>query len=485
MSSLDLQPAPSTSRRSFLKISALAWGGLVLGYYLKSGSKAIGQVEKPATESMEDSFSPSAFLRIAHDGSVTIYAARPEVGQGIKTSLPMVVAEELGVDWKKVTVISAPLDPAFGNQSAGGSTSTPTSYMPLRRVGATARMMLIQAAAKTWGVPESECFAEDGVVHHRDSGKTLTYGELTVAASKLPVPDEKSVQLKDPNEFKLLGSRIGGVDNPKVVTGQSLFGIDQKVPGMLYAVYAKCPVWGGTVVKANVDEIKALPGVKDAFVVEKGSKGLTGLVPGVAIVADSTWAAFSARKKLQVEWNEGAYADSSWSKFMAQAKEMAAGGVGEKTRVDGDAPGALASAAKTVEASYYHSFLSHTNLEPQNCTVSVQGDRVEIWVPSQRPDGALHMAADVLGIPAENIKVNITRIGGGFGRRLSSDCRGCGHLEKGRRPSQAHVDAGGRHAARSLPPGWIQRAEGRPRRSGEAHRVEQPLLPFWIQACGR
>ncbi len=422
---MSLPETELTSRRSFLKLSALAGGGLVLAYYLKSASSVRGQVAKPSADSMEGAFAPNAFVRIAPDGSVTIYSARPEIGQGIKTSLPMIVAEELDVDWKRVSVVSAPLDPAFGNQGAGGSTSTPQSYASLRRVGATARKMLIQAAAQTWGVPESECYAQDGVVRHRDTGRTLNYGDLVGAASKLPVPDEKTVQLKDPNEFKLLGSRIGGVDNPKVVTGQPLFGIDQKVPGMLYAVYVKCPVWGGKVVDANVDSVKSLPGIRDAFVLNRTvphHDDLTGLVPGVAILADSTWAAFSAREHLEVKWDEGPNAGTSWAGFKEAAGNMARNGTGMRTvRHDGDAAAALKNASKVVEADYSYAFLSHTDLEPQNTTISIDGDRAEVWSPTQSPGDTRRFVAQVLGVPPENVRVNITRIGGGFGRRLQPD----------------------------------------------------------------
>ena len=257
MSTLLSQPV---NRRSFFRVSGLAGGGLVLAYYLKSGSGAAGEVVKAASDTMEGSFSPSAFLRIGADGKVTIVSARSEMGQGISTSLPMIIAEELGVDWKNVKVVSAPLDPAaFGPQSAGGSMSTPNSYLPMRRIGATARLMMIRAAAKIWGVPESECIADTGLVRHRDSGKSLTFGELVATAAALPVPAEKDVQLKDPKDYKLLGSRVGGVDNPKIVTGQSLFGIDQKVPGMLYAVYQKCPVFSGKPISALRPGRRRLP----------------------------------------------------------------------------------------------------------------------------------------------------------------------------------------------------------------------------------
>jgi len=234
------------------------------------------------------------------------------------------------------------------------------------------------------------------------------------------VPHEKSVVLKDPQNFKLIGTRVGGVDNAKIVTGQSLFGIDQKVPGMLHAVIKKCPVFGGKVISANLDEVKALPGVRDVFVI-KGTNDLHGLMPGVAIVADSTWSAFSARRKLKVTWDEGPHASDSWAGFAAQARALAPQR-GEKTlRDDGDVEAALAGAAKTIEADYVYRFVSHATLEPQNCTALVQGDRAEIWAPTQNPARGQTLVADTLGLPAENIVIHVTRIGGGFGRRLSND----------------------------------------------------------------
>jgi len=412
-------------RRSFLKIATLAGGGLVLGYYtLRAAGAEAGQ---PDAAKANGEFIPNAFIRIAPDGKVTVYSARPEVGQGIKTSLPMVVAEELGADWRSVTVVSAPLDPVFGQQSAGGSTSTPNSYTAMRRMGATARTMLVEAAAQTWGVPASECTASDGMVKHAASGRTIKFGDLVEKASTLPVPDESSVKLKDPKDFTLLGSRIGGVDNPKVVTGQPLFGIDQKRPGMVFAVYQKAPVWGARPLSANLDDVKSLPGVRDAFIIDRTvpEGRLTGLVPGVAIVADSTWAAFSARKELQVQWEAGRFPKSSWDDFTRQAEEVAKAGAGapgvEEARRDGDIDKAFAGAAHVLEATYSYPFISHTNLEPQNCLAEVQVDGAEIWAPTQNPDAARKLAAQVLGIAPEKVKVNITRIGGGFGRKLDPD----------------------------------------------------------------
>ena len=422
-----MSAAPDTviDRRSFLKMAAMAGSGLVLGYYPNGARGA--EIARPDPEKVDGVFIPNAFIRIAPDGTVTVFSARPEVGQGIKTSLPMVVAEELGADWHKVTVVSAPLDSVFGPQSAGGSTSTPTSYTAMRRMGATARTLLIEAAAQAWAVPAGECVAADGSVRHVPSGRTVGFGELVVRASSLPVPDESSVRLKDPKDFTLLGSRVGGVDNPKLVKGEPLFGIDQKMPGMVFAVYEKAPVWGARPLSANLEQIKALPGVRDAFIIDRTvpEDRLTGLVPGVAIVASSTWAAFSARKQLKVQWQEGRFAMSSWDDFVQQASDIAKAAAGDprvtEARRDGDIVAAFDSAAKVVEAEYSYPFISHTNLEPQNCLAHVQGDKAEIWAPTQNPDPARKLAAQVLGTSPDNVRVNITRIGGGFGRRLDSD----------------------------------------------------------------
>jgi isoquinoline 1-oxidoreductase beta subunit len=412
-------------RRSFLKLATMAGGGLILGYYIRPAGGA--EIAKPDVEKVDGVFIPNAFIRIAPDGSITVFSARPEVGQGIKTSLPMIVAEELGADWKNVTVVSAALDPAFGPQFAGGSMSTAMSYTAMRKVGAAARAMLIEAAAETWGVPASECVADAGVVRHAPSGRSARFGDLVAKASTLPVPAADSVVLKDPKDFTLLGSRIGGVDNPRVVTGQPLFGIDQKRPGMVFAVYEKGPVWGARPLGANLDHVKTLPGVRDAFIIDRTvpEGQLTGLVPGVAIVADSTWAAFSARKELEVQWDAGRFPNSSWDDFARQARDLSNAPPGApnvtEARRDGDVDKAFSGASRVVEASYSYPFISHTNLEPQNCLVHVQGDRADIWAPTQNPDGARKLASQVLGIAPEKIQVTITRIGGGFGRRLDSD----------------------------------------------------------------
>ncbi len=408
-------------RRGFLRFSALAGGGLMLGLYLRTGGRGLANIINASADAAGE-FAPNAYLRISPQGVVTLISKVPECGQGIKTSLPMVIAEELSVDWKDVVIEVAEATAQYSNPwyGAGGSTSTPNHYDTFRHAGASARMMLVTAAAQTWKVPESECHADASAVHHKPSGRKLTYGELVATAAKLPVPDEKSVVLKDPKQFKLLGKRISGVDNPKLVTGQPLFGIDTKVPGMLYAVYEKCPAFGGQVASANLDAVKALPGVKDAFVIA-GTDEPNGLMPGVAIVADSTWAAFTARRALKVTWKEGANASESWEDFASRAEVAAARPGTIQLRKDGDVAAALNQAKTVVEATYTYPFISHANLEPQNCTAHYKDGELEIWAPTQNPGNGRELLSRVLGIPQEKIRIHVTRIGGGFGRRLFSD----------------------------------------------------------------
>jgi len=410
----------NSGRRDFFRKSALAGGGLVLGFYLNVADSATKRVAKPSTMSETGEFKPNAFIHIAPNGTVTLISKQPEIGQGIKTSLPMVIAEELEVNWKDVVIVQGDLDPIYGSQSAGGSRSTPTNYEEFHRLGATARTMLIQAAAETWKVPASELIARDSAVHHPASGRKLDYGQLVAKAATLPVPAPESVQLKDAKDYKLLGTRIGGVDNPGIVTGKPLFGIDVKLPGMLYAVYEKSPVFGGKVVSANLDKIKSLPGVRNAFVIRGGSD-LKGLLPGIAIVADSTWAAFSARKQLEVVWDEGQGADQSWAGFAAKANELSTQPGTDILRNDGDAKTALAAAEKTVEAAYSYPFISHASIEPQNCTAWYKDGAIEIWAPTQNPEAGQKVVTATLGIPKDKITLHITRSGGGFGRRLIPD----------------------------------------------------------------
>ena len=294
-----------------------------------------------------------------------MYSKNPEIGQGVKTSFPMIIAEELDADWAKVIVEQSKIDAAvYGRQFAGGSRSIPTNWEVLRRAGATARAMLVSAAAKEWGVAEAECTTQASTVIHKASNRKLGYGELATKAAALPVPDEKSLKLKDRKDFKLLGKRVTGVDNRLVVTGQPLFGIDQVVPGMQYAVFEKCPAVGGKVGEANLEEIKKLPGVTNAFIVA-GTGKPTEVMPGVAILATSTWAAMSARRQLKVSWDESAASKDSWKKAVGEAQQLAKQAGPESLRNTGDIDTALAG-AQSVEAFYTYPFVSHAPLEPQN-----------------------------------------------------------------------------------------------------------------------
>jgi isoquinoline 1-oxidoreductase beta subunit len=396
-------------RRGFLKVSALAGGGLLIGFRL-------GAVEAAGS----DGFAPNVFVRLTPDGVVTLISKNPEVGQGIKTTFPMILAEELDVDWKSIRIEQADSDEAkYGRQVAGGNTSVPQNWDDQRRAGAMARALLVQAAAQTWGVPVSECASQSGVVVHKASGRRLGYGELAGRAAALP-PPYPAPALKDPKDYNLIGQPMKNIDGPSIVRGRPLFGIDVKVPGMLYAVYEKCPVFGGKVLSANVDELKSLPGVRDAFVVAGGSK-LEGLLGGVAIVADTWWSALSARQKLKVTWDEGPTAAQGSEGFARRAVELAAQPPTRTLRNDGDVDAALAGAAKVVEAAYAYPFISHATLEPQNCTAHVKDGKVEIWAPTQLPQPGRQLVASTLGIPEADVTIHLTRIGGGFGRRLRND----------------------------------------------------------------
>lgn len=401
------------NRRTFLKITGLTGGGLVLAFY-------VGEPGAASADSKAKDFAPNAFLRVSPQGIITLYSKAPEIGQGIKTAFPMIIAEELDADWAHVKVEQAAINPAvYGRQSAGGSRSIPMSWNQLRIAGAVGRAMLVGAAAKQWNVSESELTTENSTVFHEASNRKATYASLATAAAALPVPDEKSVKLKARGEYRLLGKRIGGVDNHAIVTGKPLFGIDQVLPGMQYAVFVKCPAVGGKVIEANLEEIRKLPGVTQAFVLA-GTGKPTEVMPGVAILAKSTWAAFSARQKLKVKWDEASASKDSWTAYVEQATKLASQSGPDSIRDTGDVDKVFAG-SKPVEAFYSYPFIAHAPLEPQNTTATFKDGAVEIWSPTQTPEAGMKLVADVLGIAPDKVTLHQTRVGGGFGRRLMND----------------------------------------------------------------
>ena len=402
------------SRRAFLRAGVAVGGGLLLDFSLPRAVSA--RADFPSSES-----TLNAFVQISNDGIVTIISKNPEIGQGIKTMLPMLIAEELDVDWSDVRIEQAFNDPAkYGRQFAGGSRATPLNWDALRRVGAAGRQMLMSAAAQGWAVPLLECETVSGKVVHVPTKRTLSYGRLAAKAATLPAPDLAQVPLKGPRNFKIIGKSHTGVDSPLVLAGKPLFGIDVSVPGMLYAVFVKSPVFGGTTVNANLDAVKSEPGVRDAFIVS-GGPDFNGLANGVAIVGTNWWLIDKARETLRVTWDEGATAAQSTESFAKQAAQMSARAPAAKLVSDGDVTEALKRSAQRLEAAYSYPFLSHATLEPQNCTAHVRDGKVEIWTPTQNPDAGCKIVAKTLGVNEADITIHMTRCGGGFGRRLMND----------------------------------------------------------------
>jgi isoquinoline 1-oxidoreductase beta subunit len=408
-------PGNVESRRAFLRAGVAVGGGLLLEFSLAGALRAAPASAAQSGVALND------YVRISSDGLVTIMSKNPEIGQGIKTMLPMLIAEELDVEWRNVRIEQALSDPArYGRQIAGGSRATPLHWEPLRRVGAAGRQMLMSAAAQTWVVPVAECTTNSGSVVHTPTRRSLSYGSLAAKAATLPAPDLNLVPLKDPRDFKIIGTSHAGVDSPLVVKGQPLFGIDISVPGMLYAVFVKSPVFGGTVRSANVDAIKSLPGIRDAFVI-RGGQIFDGLAGGVAIVATNWWVANKARGKLDVKWEDGPAAGQSTAGFAKRAAELSKQAPALNLISNGNVEQALAGSAKVLAAEYSYPFIAHATLEPQNCTAHYRDGRIEIWAPTQNPDSGRKIVAKTLDLNEADITIHMTRCGGGFGRRLMND----------------------------------------------------------------
>ncbi len=387
------------TRRDFLALGAVAGGGLALGAWLPGQQRG----------SAADALQPGAFVRIDPDGSITIWMARADMGQGVRTSLPMIVADELDADWNRVEIIQADAHPnKYGGQMTVGSSSVRRgAWTRLRQAGATAREMLVTAAATQWGVATSSCRTEASEVIHVSSGRRLGYGALADAASKLPVP--ASPRLKEPSEFRLIGTRVPLVDTLAKLTGAAGFGIDARTPGMRFATVLRPPVFGGTFDGCDPAPALAIPGVSD--VVEISS--------GIAVVADNTWAAFEGMRALEVNWHHGDFTMSSADLSAAFAKALESPGA--EARKNGDAVAALSGSAKRIEAIYEAPLLSHATMEPMNCTADVRADRCEIWAPTQNPQGTQSIAMKITGLPAERVQVHITYLGCGWGRRSAMD----------------------------------------------------------------
>jgi len=395
-----------SSRRAFLKQSTLASAGLFLAI----------EVPRTFATSTTTLFEPNAYISITSDNIVRLWITRSEMGQGVRTTLPMMLLEELDADWSQIRLEQAMPGGKFKGirLRTSGSGSTVGTYSALRKAGATARKMLISAAAQKWKVSPASCRAQKGSVHHTATGRKMSYGALAELAAQQPVPDKPL--LKDRKTYKLIGTPTKRSDNEAIVTGRAKFGLDTRVDGMLYAVMERCPYFGGNVASFDASKTKAVPGVRHVVAIE------SGLAPGVAVVGDHTWAAMRGREVLHVEWNPGpnrAFDSEHFFNEMNVAMDRAEGAY--LVRNAGDAPAALASATKRLEATYRFPFQAHAPLETMNCVADVREHSCEIWVPTQAPEAAQAESAKLLGFSPDAVKVHVTLLGGGFGRRLEVD----------------------------------------------------------------
>lgn len=404
--------APALSRRSFLTASLA--GGAVLTFDAQLALAAGPQVPEATVL--------NAFIRIAPDNSVTIGAKNPEIGQGIKTMLPMLLADELDVAWEQVRIEQTDAnDKLYGVQVAGGSTATPTNWLPLRQAGAAARAMLVAAAAAQWGVAAEALKTSAGRVLDPAGGRSATYASLAKAAAGMPVPELAKVALKAPADFHIIGTPKRGVDTPKIVRGVPLYGIDTKLPGMLHAAMVKCPAIGGTLASLDDTAVRGAPGVVAVVPISSGQCP-AGKQDAVAIVGTSWWSVQKLRDKLKIGWDVSAQQGFSTEGYARQAAEALGRAPDATVFKAGDADAALAKAAKVVTADYAYPFLAHATLEPMNCTALWHPDgKLEFWAPTQNPGAGRKDVAAMLGIAPEAMTIHLTRIGGGFGRRLMND----------------------------------------------------------------
>ncbi|MEZ0453142.1 molybdopterin cofactor-binding domain-containing protein [Sphingobacterium thalpophilum] len=402
------------SRRDFIKASGLLTGGLLLGVsFFSCDDKG----KKVAT------VAPNVYLSIGSDGKVTIIAHRSEMGQGIRTSLPLIVADELGADWSKVEILQAEGDEKkYGNQNTDGSFSVRMFYKPMREAGAIARLLLIRAAAKEWQVGVEECDTQKGQVVHSPSGKKKSFGELVEIAQSLPLPKVSEVRLKDKKQLTMVGKETPIIDLHNIVTGKAVFGIDAEVEGMKIAVIKRCPVVGGTVKSFDDSKARNVPGVLKVVVIKGAGLPATLKKPlsGVAVIAENTWAAIKARDLLEVEWDLGPNADYDSARQIEELRqEMAKEGTIRRQR--GDFKAAKAGAKKVIDHTYVAPYLAHATIEPPCALAVVKNGSCEIWACTQNPQGARDAVAEEIGIPVEKVKMNVTLLGGGFGRKSKPD----------------------------------------------------------------
>ncbi|HEY6128436.1 MAG TPA: xanthine dehydrogenase family protein molybdopterin-binding subunit [Candidatus Acidoferrum sp.] len=402
-------------RREFLKVGTVAGTGLLIGFHLNAAAaKDRAEEQEKKTPNPFD-----AWVHITPDNGVTLILEKSEMGQGIMTAVPMILAEELCVDWKNVTVKQAPTNPEIYNHGTGGSGSVAGCWLPMRQAGAAAREMLVAAAAARWNVNPNTCVAQNGGVLHGARKNFLTYGELANDAAKQPIPNLNDVALKNSDNFTIVGRDMPRWESVSKTNGSARFGIDSRVTGMQFAVVERCPVFGGKVKSFDAAKAKAVAGVREVFAIEPVGVGAF-TAGGVAVVADNSWAAMQGRKALQIEWDKGSHASESSQtlreQFVANASKP-----GKVVRSDGDAGAVLASAPKKIEAVYEFPFAAHATMEPMNCTVHIRPDGAEAWVPTQAPQWAQEVIAGVSKLPKEKIIVHTTLMGGGFGRRYMGD----------------------------------------------------------------